>query len=88
MKCGFGTFTHSKPAGKKKRKGPAFYATSWKHHSPTRERLYRSGNVYSQNHGYPEKIQAVFSFYISHNWSSEETLVQNEKKTHVKLMEK
>lgn len=61
MKCGLGTFTHSKPASKKKGGKDLFFMqpvgniTLPQGNDPT-----KSGNVYSENHGYPEKIQAFF----------------------------
>lgn len=60
MKCGFGAFTHSKPAGKKKKgKDLLFMKPIGNVSSPVRK-AYGSGNVYSENRGNPEKIRAVF----------------------------
>lgn len=60
MKCGFRTFSHSKPDGKKKKERICFIWNQLETSLPSKGKAYGSGNVYSENHGYPEKIQAAF----------------------------
>lgn len=60
MKCGFGTFTHSKPDGKKKKGKDLIICNQLETSLPSKGKAYRSGNTYLENHGYPEKIQAAF----------------------------
>lgn len=89
MKCGFGTMTHSKSAGKKKRgKDLLFMQPIGNITFPQGKGSIDQSTYIQRTTVIQKKYKQFFSFYISHNWSSEESSVQNEKKTHVKLLEK
>lgn len=62
MKCGFGTFIHSKPAGKKNKGKDLPYMQPVGNIIPNKGKAYGSGNVYSENRGYPEKYKQLFNF--------------------------
>lgn len=81
-------FIHSKPAGKKKeRKGPALYTTSWKHHSPIREKLTDQATYIHRTVVIQKKYEQLFNFiYLITGLLRK--LWYRMKKLLVKLMEK